>query len=165
MRRSLVALAALAGAATFTLAAPANAFAGGAGEIEVSPMVVQPGHTITLSTEDCKGEAHVSVTIDGVKHGIELEKKTSEGITGTFRVPKDTDNGRFDVEGTCENTGRELEGHFFVKSGPSGGPSAGLGGSVAGMSVSETAGGATLATAAAAGGLVLLRRRRLQGRA
>jgi hypothetical protein len=161
MRRSLVALATVAGAAAFGLAAPASAFASSAGEIEVSPRVAEPGDTITLSTEACRGEAHVWVVVDGVKHRIELEKKTSEGITGWFRVPRDADKGRYEVEGTCERTGRALEGHFRVSNEPEGGPSTGAGGSVSGTSVTETAGGAALAATAAAGGVVLLRRRHL----
>lgn len=164
MRRSLVALATVAGAAAFALAAPASAFAGSEGEIEVSPRVVEPGDTIMLSSEACHHEAHVWITVDGVKYAIELEKKTSEGVTGWFRVPRDADHGWYEVEGTCERSGRPLEGHFRVSHEPEGGPSTGAGGSVTGMNVSEAAGGATLTAAAAAGGVFLLRRRHLAGR-
>jgi hypothetical protein len=164
MRRSLVALATAAGAAAFALAAPATAFAGSEGQIEVSPRVVEPGDTITLSSEACRSEAHVWVTVDGVKHAIELEKKTSEGVTGWFRVPRDADQGWYEVEGTCQRTGKSLEGRFKVSNEPEGGPSTGAGGSISGMNVSEAAGGATLTAAAAAAGVFLLRRRHLVGR-
>jgi hypothetical protein len=165
MRRSLVALAALGGAAAFGLAAPASAFASSTGEIEISPRVVEPGGSITLSTEACRSEAHVWVVIDGVKHGIELETRTSEGVTGSFTVPRDADQGRYEVEGTCQSTGKALEGDFRVSNEPEGGPSTGAGGSVSGTSLTETAGGAVLAATAAAGGIVLLRRRHLNGQA
>jgi hypothetical protein len=99
------------------------------------------------------------VVIDGVKHAIELETRTSEGITGTFTVPKDADHGRYEVEGTCHTTGKSLEGHFVVSNEPEGGPSTGAGGSTSGVNLAETAGGATLAaTGAAAAGLLLRRR-------
>ena len=165
MRRSLVALATLAGAAAIGLVAPTSAFAGSEGQIEASPRVVEPGGTVTLSSEACRGEAHVWVVVDGVKHAIELEKRTGEGVTGWFRVPRDADQGRYEVEGTCDRTGRALEGHFRVSNEPEGGPSTGAGGSVTRMNTAETAGGGALAAAAAAGGVILLRRRGITGRA
>lgn len=86
------------------------------GEIEVSPHAVRPGHVVQLSTEDCHrcGPVRVHIDIDGVRHWVKLSKWTSEGKTGWFRVPRDTDPGLYEVEGHCK-WGRGVEGEFWVK--------------------------------------------------
>lgn len=90
---------------------------GRSGEIEASPHAVWPGHVVRFSTEDCHqcGPVRVHVDIDGERHWVKLAKWTPEGKTGWFRVPPDTDPGRYEVEGHCKH-GRSIEGSFWVKS-------------------------------------------------
>ena len=113
-RIAAVALLSMAGLGTSAAAAYADD--GRSGQIEASPHVVKAGHVVRLSTEACHcGEpAKVHVKIDGVRHTIWLKKHTSEGATGWFRVPKDTDTGRYEVEGRCDD-GPRVEGAFWVK--------------------------------------------------
>jgi hypothetical protein len=89
------------------------------GEIEASPTAVKPGHVVRLSTEDCHkcGPVKVHIDIDGVRHWVKLAKWTPEGKTGSFKVPRDTDPGKYKVEGHCK-WGRKLEGSFEVKKDP-----------------------------------------------
>jgi hypothetical protein len=122
MRLPRFAAVALMGATAFCATVPA-ALADSSGEIEASPQAVHPGGTVQLSTEDCKTPAKVSVVIDGKRYWIWLNHRTSEGITGWFKVPRDTDPGKYTVEGRCddrdrdkcEHHGREIEGSFWVK--------------------------------------------------
>ena len=107
---------ALMSATAFCAAAPA-ALADSSGQIEAHPHAVRPGHTVQLSTEDCRHShaAKVHVAIDGTRHWIWLAHRTSEGLTGWFTVPRDTDPGKYSVEGRCVCTGHEVEGSFWVK--------------------------------------------------
>jgi hypothetical protein len=116
MRLSRTAAIALVGATAFCATAPA-AFADddSSGQIEASPHAVHPGGTVQLSTEDCWRAAKVHVDIDGTRHWIWLAHRTSEGVTGWFTVPWDTDPGRYGVEGRCLHHGPEVEGSFWVK--------------------------------------------------
>jgi len=115
MRLSRTAAVALMGATAFCATVPA-AFADDSGRIEASPHAVHPGGTVQLSTEDCRSNAaKVHVKIDGVRYWIWLNHHTSEGLTGWFTVPRDTDPGRYVVEGHCGHFGPEIEGHFWVK--------------------------------------------------
>lgn len=85
------------------------------GEVEAFPHVVMPGHIVRFSTEacHCHEPAKVHVDIDGVRHWVWLNEHTSEGATGFFRVPRDTDSGRYEVEGWCDD-GPGVEGTFWV---------------------------------------------------
>ena len=120
MRASRIAAITVMGAAAFGVsaatAATASANDGRAGRIEVGPHAVKPGHVVRLSTEACHqcGPVKVHVDIDGKRHWVKLDKWTHEGKTGWFRVPRDTDPGRVEVEGHCK-TGRSIEGAFWVK--------------------------------------------------
>lgn len=117
MRVSRIAAITVMGAAAFGVSATAAyADEGRSGQIEASPHAVKPGHVVRLSTESCHscGPVKVHVTIDGKRHWIKLAKWTPEGKTGWFKVPRDTDPGRYEVEGHCKN-GREIEGAFWVK--------------------------------------------------
>jgi hypothetical protein len=117
MRVSRIAAIIVMGAAAFGVSATA-AYAedGKSGEIESSPHAVKAGQMIRFTTEDCRqcGPVKVHVDIDGVRHWVKLAKWTDEGKTGWFKVPRDTDPGRFEVEGHCKN-GRSVEGTFWVK--------------------------------------------------
>jgi hypothetical protein len=86
------------------------------GEIEVAPAAVKAGHKVKFSTEDCHkcGPVKVHVDIDGKRYWVKLAKWTPEGKTGWFKVPKDTDPGKYKVEGHCK-WGRPIEGSFTVK--------------------------------------------------
>lgn len=166
MRRSIMALTVLAGAATFSLAAPVSAFASTGDNVTASPKVVEPGDTVTLSTSVCKlkstnQEAHVTTDpIKGKTFTIELENGT-----GKFTVPNNAPNGTVEFEGTCEKSGEHLEGRFVVSNEPEGAMKTGSGGAVSGMNMAETISGGALAAAAAAGGVMALRRRRANGEA
>ena len=116
MRLCRTATIALIGATAFCAAAPA-ALADSSGETEASPHAVRAGHTVQLSTEDCRHAlaAKVFVDIDGKRHWVWLNHRTSEGLTGWFRVPRDTDPGTYTVEGRCVYRTHEVEGTFVVK--------------------------------------------------
>ena len=117
MRVSRIAAITVMGAATFGVsAATASADTGKTGQIESWPHMVKPGHVVRLSTESCHqcGPAKVHVTVDGKRHWVKLAKWTKEGKTGWFKVPRDTDPGRYEVEGHCRN-GRAIEGAFWVQ--------------------------------------------------
>jgi hypothetical protein len=117
MRVSRIAAVAVMGAATFGVSATsAYACESRPGRVEASPHAVTPGHLVRLSTESCHtcGPAKVRVDIDGKRHWVKLAAWTTEGKTGWFKVPRDTDPGRYEVEGHCRN-GREIEGAFWVK--------------------------------------------------
>jgi hypothetical protein len=116
MRVSRIAAITVMGAAAFGVSATsAYAHEGRSGEIETAPHAVQAGHVVRFSTEACHcSAAKVHVDIDGVRHWITLAKRTDEGRTGWFKVPRDTDPGRYEVEGHCKN-GRSVEGAFWVK--------------------------------------------------
>jgi len=107
---------ALMGATAFCAAAPA-ALADSSGETEAHPHAVRAGHTVQLSTEDCRHAlaAKVHVDIDGKRHWVWLNHRTREGLTGWFRVPRDTDPGKYTVEGRCVYRTHEVEGSFVVK--------------------------------------------------
>ena len=115
MRVSRIAAITVMGAAAFGVSATsAYANEGRSGSIETSPHVVKPGHVVRLTTEACHcGPAKVHVTIDGKHHWVKLAKWTAEGKTGWFKVPRDTDPGRYEVEGHCK-WGRGIEGAFWV---------------------------------------------------
>lgn len=116
MRLPRIAAIALTGATAFCAAAPA-ALADSSGRIEASPHAVEAGDTVRLSTESCGHSplARVHVDIDGARHWIWLNQHTSEGLTGWFAVPRDTDPGRYSVEGRCVHSGHEIEGTFWVR--------------------------------------------------
>ncbi|NUR61781.1 MAG: hypothetical protein HOV87_24440 [Catenulispora sp.] len=118
MRVSRIAAITVMGAAVFGVSAT-SAYADSdrsdrSGQVEASPHVVKPGHVIRFSTESCHcGPAKVHVTIDQKRYWVKLAKWTDEGKTGWFKVPRDTDPGRYEVEGHCHN-GRSIEGTFWV---------------------------------------------------
>ena len=118
MRVSRIAAITVMGAAAFGVSATsAYAGEGKPGKIEASPHAVKPGHVVRLSTEACHtcAPAKVHVDIDGKRHLIKLHKRTPEGKTAWFKVPRDADPGRYEVEGHCKKNGREIEGSFWVK--------------------------------------------------
>lgn len=117
MRVQRIAAVTIMGAAALGVSATsAYAGEGRTGRIEASPHAVTPGHVVRLSTESCHscGPVKVHVNIDGARHWVKLAKWTREGKTGWFKVPRDTDPGRYEVEGHCKN-GRAIEGAFRVK--------------------------------------------------
>ena len=117
MRVSRIAAITVMGAAAVGVSATsAYADSDRSGRIEASPHAVKPGHVVRLSTESCRdcGPAKVHVTIDHKRYWVKLAKWTDEGKTGWFKVPRDTDPGRYEVEGRCHK-GREIEGAFWVK--------------------------------------------------
>jgi hypothetical protein len=116
MRVPRIAAIALLGTAAFGASATAAYADDSSGRIETSPHAVLPGHVVRLSTESCHwcGPAKVHLTIDDKRYNVWLKSHTSEGKTGWFRVPKDTDPGKVSVEGRCAH-GREVEGSFWVK--------------------------------------------------
>ena len=114
MRASRIAAITVMGAAAFGVSA-ASAYADESGGIETSPHWVKAGQVVRISTEVCHSPAKVHVDIDGVRHWIWLATVTGEGRTGWFQVPRDTDPGRYEVEGRCRSgSGLGVEGDFHV---------------------------------------------------
>lgn len=117
MRVPRIAAITVMGAAAFGVsAATASAGTDRSGHIEASPHVVKPGHVVRLTTEACHscGPAKVHVDVDAKRYWVKLAKWTEKGKTGWFKVPRDTDPGRYEVEGRCHH-GRAIEGAFWVK--------------------------------------------------
>lgn len=116
MRVPRIAVIALLGAAA--VGTSATAASAHTGRIEPSPHAVRQGGVVALSTESCRhcSPAKVFVNVDGKHYKVWLDEHTSEGMTGWFHVPWDTDPGRYEVEGRCAH-GPKLEGSFWVKKG------------------------------------------------
>ncbi|MFD7441889.1 hypothetical protein [Streptomyces sp. NPDC059909] len=144
------------------LAAAPSAYADSFEPLEITPSIVSPGATVTVSSAACGKDGHgtgdaQSLGAGGFKAAPGTHK---EVVVGRFKVPKNAKPGNYGIGVLCDN-GKEATGDLVVQSHgqqPTGHVKTGTGGSV-GPDTTQIAAGVAVLAAAAAGGTWRLRRR------